>query len=177
MLRWPGMINADQTLNGIQAHMDMFTSLATAAGRQDVNAQVMRTESKQYIDGVDHLDWWLGKSNGVQRARPFFYYYESKMMAVRMGPWKWHFATKEDYYAPWVTQSFPVIFNLNADPFESWDSQADRSGTLQRKQWLNEPVQELLGEHVKSLKEFPPVQKAASFDFSKIVDSLMSGAQ
>jgi arylsulfatase len=76
-----------------------------------------------------------------------------------------------------VTESFPVIFNLHADPFESWDSQADRSGALQRKQWLNEPVQELIGEHVTSLKEFPPVQKAASFDFSKIVDALMNAPQ
>ena len=175
MVRWPGQIPAGKVLNGIQAHMDIFTTLAAAAGVPNV-ADKMRTERKQFIDGVNNLDYWTGKKTDSARDH-FLYYSESQLVAVRYKQWKLHFATKQDYYAPWVTESFPVIFNLHADPFESWDSQADRSGTLQRKQWLNEPVQELLGEHIKSLKEFPPVQKAASFDFSKIVDSLMSGAQ
>jgi len=175
MVRWPGQIPAGQVLSGIQAHMDTFTTLAAAAGVPDVAAR-MRTERKQYLDGVNNLDYWMGKKTESARDH-FLYYSESQLVAVRYKQWKLHFATKQDYYAPWVTESFPVIFNLRADPFESWDSQADRSGTLQRKQWLNEPVQELIGEHVKSLKEFPPVQKSASFDFSKIVDSLMSGAQ
>jgi arylsulfatase len=175
MVRWPGKIPSGRVLNGIQAHMDIFTTLSAAAGVPDVAAK-MRTERKQYLDGVNNLDYWMGKKADSARDH-FFYYAESQLVAVRYKQWKLHFATRQDYYAPWVTESFPVIFNLRADPYESWDSQADRSGTLQRKQWLNEPVQELIGEHVKSLKEFPPVQKAASFDFSKIVDSLMSGAQ
>ena len=45
------------------------------------------------------------------------------------------------------------------------------------KQWLNEPVQHLLGEHTKSLTEYPPVQKAASFDFSALMEQLASGKQ
>jgi arylsulfatase len=175
MVRWPGRIPAGRVLNGIQAHMDIFTTLAAAAGVPDVAAR-MRTERKQYLDGVNNLDYWMGKTTESARDN-FLYYSESQLVAVRYKQWKLHFATKQDYYAPWVTQSFPVIFNLHADPFESWDSQADRSGALQRKQWLNEPVQELIGEHVTSLKEFPPVQKAASFDFSKIVDALMNSPQ
>ena len=36
MLRWPGTVRAGSVLNGIQAHQDMFTSLAAAAGVPDV---------------------------------------------------------------------------------------------------------------------------------------------
>lgn len=39
MLRWPAVIKPGQVLDGIQAHQDMFTTLAAAAGVQDVAAK------------------------------------------------------------------------------------------------------------------------------------------
>ena len=42
------------------------------------------------------------------------------MTALRMGNWKWHFATKEDYYANVVPLTVPLVFNIHADPFESY---------------------------------------------------------
>lgn len=41
MVRWPDALPEGKTLNGIQAHQDMFTTLAAAAGIADVNAEVM----------------------------------------------------------------------------------------------------------------------------------------
>ncbi|MEJ8851766.1 sulfatase-like hydrolase/transferase [Variovorax rhizosphaerae] len=61
MLRWPGVIKPAQIRNGIQSHQDMFTSFAAAAGVPDVVEQ-MKTQKKQYIDGVNNLDYWTGKS-------------------------------------------------------------------------------------------------------------------
>ena len=173
MLRWPGMIKPNQTLNGIQAHMDMFTSLAAAAGVKDVNAQVMR-DKKQYIDGVDNLDWWLGKSTESMR-RDFFYYYESKMMAVRMGPWKWHFATKEDYYAPVVARTAaPLVYNVRSDPFESYSSIDSYGHLLQKSSWQLAPLGEIMNAHLKTLIDYPPVQGGNSFDMSNIVQETLS---
>jgi arylsulfatase len=83
MLRWPGVIKPNQILNGIQAHQDMFTSLAAAAGVANV-AEKMEKEKKQYIDGVNNLDWWTGKAPDTARHH-FLYYYESNITAVRMG--------------------------------------------------------------------------------------------
>jgi arylsulfatase len=57
----------------------------------------MKKEKKQYIDGVNNVDYWTGKAPESAR-NDFFYYYESKLTAVRVGPWKLHFSTKEDYY-------------------------------------------------------------------------------
>lgn len=71
-------------------------------------------------------------------------------------------------------QKIPLIFNLRQDPFESFDSTTDRSEITQRKLWLGEPVEALLGEHIKSLMDYPPVQKAATLDFSKLIENLQS---
>ena len=175
MVRWPGHIPAGKVLSGIQSHMDIFTTLAAAAGAPDV-VEKMRTERKQYIDGVNNLDYWLGKTEESARDS-FIYYHESTVRAIRYRQWKLNFETSENYYDTYVKQKFPVIFNLRMDPFESFDGLTDRSDIVQAKQWLNEPVQEILGEHIQSLTEFPPAQKAATFDFSELMKSLMSGKQ
>ena len=45
------------------------------------------------------------------------------------------------------------------------------------KQWLNEPMQHLLKEHIQTLVDYPPVQKAASFDFSELIKQMQEGQQ
>lgn len=174
MVRWPGQIPAGSELNGIQTHMDIFTTLASAAGVQDVAAKVLE-DKNQVIDGVDNLAYWKGETDESAR-NTFLYYYESDIKAVRVGPWKLHFATSENYYDIYQTQKFPIIYNLRMDPFESYDEVADRSSALQRKQWLNEPVQELLQEHIASLQEHPPVQNAPTLDFSALLKQMQAGA-
>ena len=174
IVRWPGHVPAGRILNGIQAHMDVFPTLAAAAGVPDAAALVLK-EKNQVLDGVNNLAYWEGKSD-VSNRDSFLYYYESDIKAVRIGPWKLHFATSENYYDVYQPQKFPIIFNLRMDPFESYDEVADRSAVLQRKQWLNEPVQELLNEHIRTLIEHPPVQAAASFDFSALIKQVTAGA-
>jgi arylsulfatase len=175
MVRWPGKIPAGTVLSGIQTHMDIYATLAAAAGEPNIAAKVLK-EEKQPIDGVNNLDYWMGKTNESVRDH-YLYYYESSIKAIRYKQWKLHFETSENYYDTYKKQKFPVMYNLRMDPFESFDGVTDRSDIVQAKQWLNEPVQHLLGEHIESLVEYPPVQKAASFDFSAIMEQLMSGKQ
>ncbi len=66
MLQWPGVVKSGQVLNGIQAHQDMFTTLAAAAGVTDV-ADRLKDEKKQYIDGINNLDYWTGESSSSIR--------------------------------------------------------------------------------------------------------------
>jgi len=174
MVRWPGKIPAGTVLSGIQTHMDIYTTLAAAAGEPDI-AEKVEKKYKQPIDGVNNLDYWMGKTDESARDH-FFYYYESSIKAIRYKQWKLHFETSENYYDSYQKQKFP-IYNIRMDPFESFDGITDRSDIVQAKQWLNEPVQHLLGEHIKSLTEYPPVQKAATFDFSALMDQLASGKQ
>jgi len=133
----------------------------------------MKTNRKQYIDGLNNLDYWTGKSVESKRNN-FLYYHESTLRAVRINQWKLHLETSETYYDGYQKQKIPLIFNIRQDPYESFDSTTDRSQITQQKLWLGEPVEALLGQHVKSLMDYPPVQKATTLDFSKLVENLLS---
>ncbi len=171
MLRWPGVVKPGQILNGIQAHQDMFTTFASIAGVPDV-VERMKTEKKQYIDGIDNLDYWTGKAPDSKRTS-ILYYIEGKLTAVRMGPWKLHFSTKEDYYAPVLPRFAPLMFNLRSDPFESYDSKDSYGHLIQKSSWIAGPMGELVGAHLKTLIDYPPVQSPRSFDRSNLVQETL----
>lgn len=170
LLRWPEVIKAGQVLNGIQAHMDMFTTFAAAAGVKDV-AEKIKKEKNQYIDGVDNLDYWTGKSKESART-DFIYYRESKLMAIRVGPWKVHFATSENYYDLPKTRN-PVFFNIRSDPFESYDSEDSYGHMAQRVSWLFQPISEIIQKHVATIKQYPPVQGGTGFQLDDVVIDLL----
>jgi arylsulfatase len=175
MLRWPNVVPEGAILNGIQAHQDMFTSLATAAGIEDVNARVM-AEKQQYIDGLDNLPYWTGAAEASARTS-IFHYYESRLTAARMGPWKFHFATKEDYYANLVPRTVPLVFNIRMDPFENYAATDSYGHLLQKVSWLIQPMGALMQEHLQTLAAYQPVQGGASFDMSNVVEEFLAKAQ
>ena len=175
LARWPGKIPAGTKLNGIQSHMELFTTLAAAAGIVDVADRMMK-EKKQYIDGLNNLAYWMGESDHSERNH-IFYYYESKLTAVRMGPWKLHFSTKEDYYANLVPRTAPLVFNLRMDPYEGFDSTDSYGHLLQKVSWLIQPLGELMGNHLHTLAEYPPVQGGKTFDMSNVVQEFMDKAR
>ena len=91
-----------------------------------------------------------------------------------MGPWKMHFSTKEDYYAPIQSQTFPPMYNLRADPYESYDGLDAQAHLLQKISWLFQPMNVLMTEHLQSLAEYPPVQGGSSFDMSNVVEEFIN---
>ncbi|BCX49651.1 arylsulfatase [Haloferula helveola] len=170
--RWNGKIPAGQVLNGIQGHQDLFTTLAAAAGMPDLPEKILK-EDKQFIDGVNNLDYWMGKSDKSERNL-IFHYYESKLMAVRMGPWKFHFSTKEDYYDPIQPRTAPMVFNIRTDPYESYDTTDAYGHLMQKVSWLMAPMGEQMNAHLKSLADYPPVQGGKSFDMSNVVEQFIN---
>ena len=171
LLRWPGTIEPGTVLNGIQGHQDMFTSFAVAAGVPDV-AEVMLEEKQQYIDGLNNVPYWSGKTDESARNL-IFHYYESKLSAVRLGPWKWHFSTKEDYYANLVPRTVPLVFNIRMDPYESYDNKDSYGHLMQKMSWLLGPIGEQMNLHLQTLAEYPPVQGGKSFDMSNVVEEFV----
>lgn len=170
--RWPGQIPADTKLNGIQGHQDLFTTIAAAAGIPNI-ADVAMKEKTQYIDGLNNLDYWKGEAQESQRDH-IFHYYESKLTAVRMGPWKFHFSTKEDYYANLVPRTAPLVFNIRMDPYESYDSPDAYGHLMQKVSWLMAPMGEMMGNHLATLEKYPPVQGGKSFDMSNVVEQFIN---
>lgn len=172
MVRWPGHFPAGVKLNGIQGHQDLFTTLASAAGIDDPAERVME-EKNEYIDGVNNLNYWTGEAQESARNH-IFYYYESQLTAVRMGQWKFHFSTKEDYYANVIPRTVPLVFNIRMDPYESYDDSSSYGHLMQKVSWLMQPMSRLMGAHLQTLAEYPPVQGGKSFDMSRVVEEFLS---
>ena len=175
LARWPGEIPGGSKRNGIQAHQDLFATLAAAAGIENVADYVME-EMNQYIDGVNNLEYWRGRTDESARNH-IFHYYESKLTALRMGPWKFHFSTKEDYYANVVPRTVPLVFNIRMDPYESYDSSDAYGHLMQKVSWLIQPMGVLMQQHLQSLRDYPPVQGGSSFDMSNVVEEFINKAR
>ena len=80
------------TEHEIQAHTDIFTTLAAAAG-VDTDELAERLEKgdkvgtdtvkKDYLDGVNNLGYWTGKSDESKRD-VFIYWAEASPNAIRI---------------------------------------------------------------------------------------------
>ena len=172
LVRWPGHIPAGLALNGISAHQDVFPTIAAALGESDLRGKLMKSD-KVYIDGENNLDYWTGKSKESARNK-IFYYYESQLTALRVGPWKMHFATKPGgrYYEDMVVHTMPKLFNLRKDPKEHYDG-VTGFHQIMRKSWVFQPAIQILNEHLATFKKFPPRQKAASLNINKAIEAAM----
>lgn len=175
LVKWPGVIPPGQVLNGIQGHQDLFTTLASAAGVKDVHEKKIK-EKKQFIDGVDNLAYWKRESDNSAR-NSILYYFESQLSAVRVGPWKFHFAIAENYYDNLLPLAKPKLYNLRADPFESYDSVDANDHLVQKMSWLLAPVSEMVQEHVTSLVEYPPTQGGSTFNMAEVIKEAMISTQ
>ena len=114
----------------------------------------------------------MGKSLESRRDH-FLYYYESKLTAVRLDPWKLHFSTRETYYDNLTARATPLLINLRSDPFESYDSKDSFGHLAQKTSWVFQPMVELVEGHLKTLAAYPPVQGGTSFDLSNIVQDFL----
>jgi hypothetical protein len=132
----------------------------------------VKQEKKQYIDGVNNLDYWTGKASDSKR-HDFLYYFESRLTAMHLGPWKLRFSTREHYYDVLTPRHAPLFLNLRSDPFESYDSKDSYGHLAQRVSWVFESMTKLMEAHLKTLAEYPPVQGGTSFDMSNIVQEFL----
>lgn len=182
LVRWPGHIKPGSEFNGIQAHMDVFTTLAAAAG-VDTDALAERlkkgdkigtdTEKKVYLDGVNNMDYWTGNSPESKRD-DFIYWAESSPNAIRVNQWKAHFAVRSGYYGTTTKLELPWVYNLRQDPFESYGQDPrPPANLLQHKSWMFNIVTAKMGAHIKTLMEFPPSQKPTSLSVEKLVEESM----
>jgi len=169
LVRWPGKIKPGSELNGIQSHEDVFTTLSAAAGVADIRERIAKgdklgtdVEKKNYIDGVDNLAYWTGKSDKSARDE-FIYYAESRLMGVRVNQWKAHFATRDGYYGSTTKLEIPHLFNVRQDPYESYDqAPGPRATVTQQKTYLFNEFLERIGKHMATLQQYPPKQKSSS---------------
>lgn len=157
LVRWPAKIKAGKVSNGIQEHLDLFTTLAAAGGVPDV-AQKLRNEDKVYIDGVNNLAHW---TSDAPSARNLVYYYnEADLTAVRIGPWKSHMKQRSGFFD--YNKPSALIFNLRSDPFEQRDGWKSEAIAMRLGIAWGGQIQDAIRAHLQSLNEFPPRQKGGT---------------
>ena len=135
---------------------------------------------KVHLDGYNQLDYWTGKTDKSAR-REIFYYDETDLMAIRVDSWKIHIGVKpeglwwdEKYYP-----NVPYLFNLLMDPMEKMDPASHEWGYIGRKffaerMWTPNAAGPFIAEHLKSLSEYPPRQKADTLSLKKALEGVMS---
>lgn len=156
LIRWPAAIKPDSVSNGIQSHMDLFTTLAHAAGVADVRKDLLESH-KVRVDGVDNLAHWRGDAPSIRQFQ--IMYNEKDLTALRFGSWKSHFKTRNGFFDPYVDSA--LVFNLRMDPFEQRDGHRSNLVAM-RKAFLGGMIRDILEEHYQSLEQFPPRQKGGS---------------
>jgi arylsulfatase len=188
VVRWPGRIPAGRVSNEVQAHEDLFLTLATAAGLDGIKDKLLSgvkindMNYKVHLDGYDNTALWTGSSEKSGR-REYFYYDETDLMAIRVDNWKLAFGVKKDgtWWDPKSYPSVPYIFNLRMDPMEKMDPHSHEWGYIGRKflaqkLWAPTAAGPFLEAHLKSLNDFPPSQGADTLSMKKAVDEAMKKA-
>ncbi len=171
--------------NEIQSHEDIFATLAAAVGETDLATKLKKghkigdTTYKVHIDGVNNLDLWTGKTDKSKRVS-IFYYDETELTAIRVGPWKAHFGVKKNglWFDTLEYPRIPLIFNLRMDPMERMGPLDHETGYIgrwmvARNLWALAPMGGLIQQHLESFIEFPPRQEATSFSIKNQMEAII----
>ena len=141
MIRWPGKIPAGRVNNEIVHIVDLFTTLARIGGAE--------TPKDRAIDGVDQLDFFLGKQEKSNREG-FVAYVSDRLHAVKWRNWKMHLIWQVNLYDAPLKLPQPKIVNLLTDLKEERDVRIHTG-------WVAYPMTKLLSELEESLKKYPPI--------------------
>ena len=185
MVRWPGKIKAGTISNDIMSHIDWMPTLLAAAGDPDIKAKLKKGHKagnktfKVHLDGYNFLPYLTGKVQESPRKEFFYFSDDGDLTALRYDNWKVVFAQQRApgtmlvWSEPYVNTRMPWLFNLRTDPYERasitsntyWDWYLDHA-------FLLVPAQAYVGRFLKTFKEFPPRQEAASFTIDKVMKKL-----
>jgi arylsulfatase len=187
-VRWPGHFPADITLNGIVSHEDWLPTFAAAAGAPDIKDKLLKgttingRDYKNHIDGFNMLDYLSAKTD--KSPRNYFWYPddEGQFVAARYQDWKLVFKANRGqtmalWREPFTELRAPLLFNLRRDPFEKaqHNSNTYNDWWMDRAGFIFPPVAGELAKFIMTMKEYPPSQKAGSWNIGKIMEKLQSG--
>jgi arylsulfatase A-like enzyme len=142
IIRWPGRVPAGIISNEIVHITDLYTTLARVGG-----AEVPKDRP---IDGVDQMDFFLGKQ-ATSNREGFPAYVADRLSAVKWRNWKMHLIWQETGYDPPQKLPLPKIINLLTDLKEQRD-------VLIHNSWVTHPMMKIVGDLEASLKKWPPIR-------------------
>jgi arylsulfatase len=189
MVRWPGKIPASTVSNALMSHLDWFPTLLAAAGVPDIADKLKRGHQagakrfKVHLDGYNFLPYLTAQTKTSPRESFVYFNDDGELVSLRYDNWKFVFAeqraegTLRIWAEPFTTLRVPKIFNLRTDPYERADVTSNTYyDWLLEHVFLLVPAQAYVGQFLTSFKEFPPRQKAASFNLERVMEQLNQGA-
>jgi len=186
MVRWPGKIEAGSWSNTIMHHMDWLPTFLAAAGEPDIKAKLkaggvsaIDRTYKVHLDGYNFLPYLTGQEEQGPRHEIFYFSDDGDLTALRYNDWKAVFMEQRAtgtfllWSNPFTLLRVPLIFNLRRDPYEraQLTSNTYYDWMLDRV-YLLLPAQTYVGEFLGTFKEFPPRQKAASFNLEQVMNKM-----
>ncbi len=185
MFRWPGKIKPDQVSNEIVSHLDMLPTILGIAGDPDVTNKLLQgdkvgdTTYKVHLDGYNLAPYLTGQEAKGPRVSFFYINDDQQLTGLRYDNWKLVFMKQEApgtmrvWAEPFTSLRVPEIYNLRTDPYEraSITSNTYYDWLLDRA-FLLVPAQDYVGQFLSTFKDFPPRQKAASFNMDDVLSTL-----
>ncbi len=184
VVRWPGHIKPNQISNDIISAEDWLPTLLAAAGAPDVKEKLLtgyaagNKNFKVHIDGYNIMPLLTGETTTDPRKEFFYFNDDGNLVALRYGRWKLSFQIQEHHglavwQRPWTELRVPLVVDLQADPFERAEHDADDySHWLMDHAYLMVPAQQYIGQFLSTFKDYPQRQKVGSFSLDRVLESL-----
>ena len=148
MIRWPGKINPG-TSNEMFSTMDFMPTFARIVGAN--------MPKDRPIDGVDQLDFLLGKQKKSNRDH-LLTFTGDQLQAVRFNQFRYYlvetvpsgsgFSRQEGLAGTYRRLHYPLIYNIEADPREEFNINTSRG-------WVAGHAMKIIGEYLQTLKDHP----------------------
>jgi len=185
LFRWPGHIKPDTVSNDIVSHLDLFPSILAMAGDPDVADELLKGKTvgdmtyKVHLDGFNLVPYLTGQADKGPRVSFFYINDDQQLTGLRYDNWKLVFLKQETpgtlavWANPFTTLRLPEIYNLRTDPYERATLTSNTYyDWLLDHAFLLVPAQDYVGQFLMTFKDFPPRQKAASFNVGEVLDKL-----
>lgn len=142
LIRWPGNIAAGSVSNEIVHITDLLPTFARVAGYEVPNDRI--------IDGVDQLDFLLGKQEASNREG-FPAYNGNQLFAYKWRNWKMHLWELDNMNSEPMRLNVPRVYNLITDPKEAYNMASEAT-------WVLPVMFNKIIEFQASLQTEPPIQ-------------------
>jgi arylsulfatase len=189
VVRWPGKIPAGSVSNEIISGMDWLPTFLAAAGDSDIKNKLLSGHKagdrtyKVHLDGYNLLPHLTGQTGEGPRKEIFYFSDDGDLTALRYNDWKIIFMEQRAagemlvWANPFTTLRMPLILNLRRDPYEFATITSNTYyDWLLDHAYMFVPAQSYVGDFLKTFKEFPPRQKAASFSLDQVMETLKESA-
>jgi arylsulfatase len=185
MFRWPGKIKPDQVSNDIVSHLDMLPTILAIAGDPDVTNKLLHGDEvgdmtyKVHLDGFNLVPYLTGQEAKGPRISFFYINDDQQLVGLRYDNWKLVFqeqrapGTMAVWSEPFTNLRVPKLFNLRTDPYERADITSNTYyDWFMDHAFVLVPAQDYVGQFLATFKDYPPRQKAPTFNMDTVLSKL-----